>query len=207
MLKKKLSKSGGYTEPQPATAPNTKTSNRPKGVYADKPVTAKAADAPGSNPDPASYGVGFKEREIIEDIVDALRDIDIEQLPESPRGDTIRCLQWALEYLMSPPMQPQDQHRVPFNFRLTKEEAVLGQEAIEEVWRISSWILSGLDQLRTRGFVSRWGGECPACWSPGDFYNSIKGAREALVRLEALNDKLYQIDSEVEQLISKRSNH
>ena len=110
-----------------------------------------------------------------------------------PRGDTIRGLLWTLEHLLSPMIQPQCQHCIPFNACLTKEEALVGRAAINEAWKVSCSVLGGLDYLTTRGYVSRWGAECPAHWSPGDFCNAIDDARAALMRLEALNDKLYQL--------------
>jgi hypothetical protein len=130
---------------------------------------------------------------MIEEIVEALSVIDISELPESPRGDTIRGLLWALESLNSRLIEPRDQRSVPFDIRLTKKEAAVGQAAINEAWQIISCVLVGLFFLKARGYVNRFGVELPTCWSPSDFYNAIEDARAALVRLEALNDKLYNL--------------
>lgn len=130
-------------------------------------------------------------REEIEPVVEALRDIDLWGLPVCPAGDTIRGLVWALEYVISPRIRPRCQHHVPFNLSISQEEEALGQAAINEVFQISATLLVGLRFLQTRGYVSEWGAECPACWSPGDFCSAIEDARDALGRLEVLNDKLY----------------
>jgi hypothetical protein len=132
-------------------------------------------------------------REDIEPVVDSLRDIDLWGLPQCPTGDTIRGLVWALEYAISPKVEPRCQHQVPFNLSISKEEEALGQAAIDEVWQISAALLVGLRFFQTRGFVSEWGVECPASWSPGDVYSAINDARDALGRLEVLNDKLYNL--------------
>jgi hypothetical protein len=130
------------------------------------------------------------ERMLIEEIVEALQEIDIDQLPETPRADTIRGLLWALERLLGPKIEARQQHHVPFNARLSQSEARIGRAAIEEVWRISCSLLVGLEFLTPHGHVSRWGAECPGHWSPGDFYNSIQDAREGLELLARYNDEL-----------------
>jgi hypothetical protein len=146
------------------------------------------------NSDPQLIDLCPEEREVIEDIVEALHHIDTRTLPETPRTDTIRGLLWALEYLISPTIEPRCQHNDPFNIQLTPEEAGIGQAAIKEVWTISCSVLVGLGRLTTRGTVSRWGIECPATWSPGDFDNLIQAARESLARLEALIHQLKEAD-------------
>ena len=157
------------------------------------PKSVNAMDVPGADPDPPVSSVGPKERAIIEELVRALQGIDIDGLPEGPRGDTLRGLQWALESLVSPQVEPRTQHRVPLNIRLTKRELRVGQAAMNAAWEISSFVLTGLQFLRPRGYVSRWGAEVPAMWSPGDFRQAVESARAALVDLEALNDKLNQL--------------
>ena len=150
-------------------------------------------DAPGADPGRPVSSVGPKERAIIKGLVRALQGIDIDELPESPRVDTLRGLQWALESIISPQIEPRGQHRVPFNIRLTKEEAAVGRAAIDTAWEISSFVLAGLQYLRPRGYVSRWGAEVPAMWSPGDLRHAVESARAALVDLEASIDKLSQL--------------
>jgi hypothetical protein len=137
--------------------------------------------------------IGDTERSILEDIVDAFYGINIDNLPEDPRGDTIRGLFWALEAVLSPLTEPHKQHLVPFNANLTQEEAALGRAAIEKVWEISSSLLVGLRFLCAHGYVIGRGVELPACWSPGDFDGAIESARDSLARLTELNDKLYRL--------------
>ena len=157
------------------------------------PKPVNTTDGPGADPDPPVSFVSPEERAIIEEIVEALREIDIYELPESPRRGTIRGLLWALESLISPQIEPREQHCVPFNIRLTKDEAAVGQATIDEVWQISAPVLVGLHFLRTGGYISPWGAELPAMWSTGDFWNAIKDARAALVCLEAFTEKLYRL--------------
>lgn len=185
MTKKKLPQSGDCPERHRPQGPKTTTSN------ANTPKSPNTAAAPEPDLAPPVSRAGPRERAIVEEIVEALHDIDIDALPETSRGDTVRGLLWALEALITPLVEPHDQHYVPFNIRLTQDEAAVGRAAINEVWQISSSLLTGLHFLRTRGYVSRWGAEVPAMWSPGDFYSAIEGARDALARLEALNDKLH----------------
>lgn len=135
-----------------------------------------------------------EEREMIEQVVEALHVIDLGGLPVCPTADTIRGLVWALEYAISPKIQPRCQHPVPFNLSFSKAEEALGQGASNEVWKIIATLLVGLGFLETRGVVSRSGVECPASWSPGDLSDAIEEARDSLVRLEALNDKLCSLE-------------
>ena len=137
--------------------------------------------------------VGPKEGAIIQEIVEALDATDIHALPEIPRGDTIRGLLWALEALVAPLTEPRLQHNAPFNARLAREEAEVGQAVINEVWQVSCAVLCGLVFLRTRGYVSRSGVECPADWSPGDFWSAVDDACAAMERLKALTQKLYEL--------------
>jgi hypothetical protein len=156
------------------------------------PTSPKGTDTPGPDWDPVT-SLGPNERAIIGELVEAMHDVDIDGLPASPRCDTIRGLLWALERLISPRIEPQSQHCIPFNIRLSQDETTLGRAAIDEVWAISCLLLVGLEHLKTQGYISRHGVEVPAGWSPGDFYNAIEDARAALTRLEAFNDKLCQL--------------
>lgn len=132
-------------------------------------------------------------REAMEPVVEALHDIDLWGLPECPAGDTIRGLVWALEYAISQKVEPRGQHLVPFNLSISKEEVVCGRATIHEVWEICAALLCGLMFFQTHGHVTARGVEIPACWSPGDFCSVIEDARDALGRLEVLNDKLYNL--------------
>jgi hypothetical protein len=182
MQKRKLS---GSDDQRPPAAPKESVNGRRLfRINADEPKPADAAVALDISP---------KERAIMENIVAALHDIDIKELPPTPRGDTIRGLLGALDYLISGKVEPREHHHVPFNIQLTREEAALGRAAVAEVWEISADVLVGLACLRARGYVNHNGGEVPALWSPGDFYHALEDARNALFRLEALNDKLYQL--------------
>jgi hypothetical protein len=153
-------------------------------------TSATARSRSGENSTVPIMGVRGRERTLIEQIVEALQDIDIHELPQTPRADTIRGLIWALERLLASKIEARQQHHIPFNARLTQAEAKIGRAAIEEVWRISCSLLVGLEFLTPHGHVSRWGVECPGHWSPGDFHSAIQDAREGLQRLERFNDEL-----------------
>jgi hypothetical protein len=196
MIKKKLAKSGDGSKMQPAAPLRIRTVTRCSTVSAVEPNPSKDTDVqgPGSQA-PVLSNVSPKGREIIEEAIAALSEIDTDGLPGLALGDTVRGLTMALESMINPVIQPRSHHHVPFNIHLNKEEAALGQAVINEVLQISSSILCGLYFLRTRGYVSRSGCEIPACWSPGDFWMAIEDARAALVRLEAINEKLGQLKS------------
>ena len=182
MNKKKSSESDDQRPP--AAPEGSVTWKRLFPINADEPKPADAA---------AALDISPKERATMKNIVAALHDIDVDGLPEKPRGDTVRGLLRALEYLVSVKVEPRKHHQVPFNIQLTRQEAALGRAVVAEMWEIASCVLMGLEFLQPRGHVSRWGFEVPATWSPGDFYNAIEDARNAFFRLEALNDKLYQL--------------
>ncbi len=180
MPKTKLSKPSGPLSTHPVTV--NSIANQPKMAQAATPL----------GPIDLSE-IGDAERAIIQDIVDALHGTDFDGLTPEPRGDTIRGLLWALEDLLSPVIEPREQHCVPFNVNLTQEEAALGRDAIKEVWNICSSLLVGLSFLVAHGYVNSRGVELPASWSPGDFHSAINSARDSLARLTVLSDKLYKL--------------
>jgi hypothetical protein len=148
----------------------------------------------GSTPaDQGLIAMSRQKHRMIEEVVEVLRDIDLKALPDGPTGETIRGLVWALEYAVSAKTEPRHQHDVPCHLRLSKEEAALGQAAINEVWKSCASLLYGLTFFQPHAHVGHRGVEWPACWSPGDFYQALEDARDALVCLEALNDKLYNL--------------
>ena len=134
-----------------------------------------------------------QERHMTGEVVEALRGIDLNALPSGPTGEAIRGLVWALEYAVSPKTKPRHQHDVPCHLRLSKEDEALGQAAIDEVWKSCASLLYGLTFFQPYGHVDHRGVDWPACWSPGDFYQALEDARDVLVRLETLNDKLYNL--------------
>jgi hypothetical protein len=139
MKKKKSPKSDVAPELQAATSPYSKTSARCSPVPTNMPKSVNTTATPGADPGPPVSSVGPKERAIIEEIVEALQEINIDELPESPRGESIQGLQSALESLISPQVEPRDHHSVRFNIRLTERELRVGQAAIDAAWEISSF--------------------------------------------------------------------
>jgi hypothetical protein len=140
---------------------------------------------------PALSSLTSEEKEIVGGIVNALHTINIDGLPEEPRGDTIRSLLWALEELLTPRIEPMEQHPVWFNVSLTQEEVVVGRAAEQEIWSICCGLLSGLQYLTTRGRINLNQVEIPATWSPGDLSCAIQETRPRLERLTTLTDTLY----------------
>jgi hypothetical protein len=193
-MKKKSGKSGSCSKLQPATPQKTGTSTRCSTVSAVALNPANGADVSGSvSKPPILYPVSPEQHEKIKEAIASLYDIDIDGLPGIAIGDTVLGLKWALEAMITPAIQPRSHHRVPFNINLSKEEAAVGKAVINEVFRISNSVLCGLHFLRTRGYVSPYGAEVPACWSPGDFWNAVEDAQAALVHLDGLNQKLYKL--------------
>jgi hypothetical protein len=73
----------------------------------------------------------LEERKLIKRVAEALSVIDLWELPVCSTADTIRALVWALEYAMSPKIQPRCQHPVQFNPSLSEAEEALGQAAMK----------------------------------------------------------------------------
>jgi hypothetical protein len=87
-------------------------------------------------------------------------------------------------------MRPTGTHCAPFNVDLTAAQATQVRKIKNEVWETSALLLQILGHLHTNGFISQYGGECPASFSPGDVFCQVKCAKEAMVRPEAAVNKL-----------------
>src|SRR5689334_20486273 len=103
------------SQPFAATTPSSRINQRVKN-FAPKCNKPKSSDRPAPLP---IIRVDERERMLMEEIVGALNDIDIDALPETSRADTVRGLLWALERLLAPRIEARQQHHVPFNVRLT----------------------------------------------------------------------------------------
>lgn len=192
--KKQSVKSGCCSKLQPATYPNATTLSRCSTVSAAELNAAKDAAVSGSvSTAPMLFPVSPEEHEKIKEAIASLYDIDVDGLPGIALGDTVRGLTWAMEAMITPVIQPCGHHHGPFNINLSQAEVAVGKAVIDEVFRISNSVLCGLHFLRTRGYVSAYGAEVPACWSPGDFWSAVEDAQAALVRLDGLNQKLYEL--------------
>jgi hypothetical protein len=118
---------------------------------------------------------------------------DIDNLPED---SMYHALQAILHYAWngeSERIKPTGTYCVPFNIDLTPAQAAQVRDIKHEVWEISALLLQSLGHLHINGFISQYGCECPASFSPGDVSTQVVWAKEAMVRLETAVDKLCEL--------------
>ena len=134
-----------------------------------------------------------KTTTIVESLVEAMEQTDLDQLPFDPMGDSIRGVHWQLRYALAearPKIEPKDPHQVPFHLELSADQAALYGKARQEAWKTCLSLFNSMQFLQVRGSISEYGVEVPASGSIGDAYDCVQSAKESLACLETMMEQI-----------------